>query len=203
MVASAPVVARALTAILIIGLAACQPAASPLDSVGASAHASAPAASASTAAPTSDPSAQPAFGDLVALRRLLEDGGFRASVSAAGLQMQAAGTGVRVTIAPDPMEPDRFRSVSLEIQPLSILDTDPTAQPAVDLVLALFDGWNRRAGDRTRDALDRSRRVAESDPSRTEQITDDVDDDHRLEIDMSYGGESRDDDYFRAKLTRR
>jgi hypothetical protein len=185
----------ALAAVLVtaVALAACRAA------VPATVSPSVPAAT-----PTVVPS-PPGFGDIGALRDALASAGFEAGVSPQGWVTLSSGPSVVVTLTPDISNLGEFREISLEVAPLSALDDDPTARPAVDVVLELFDWWSPEAADRARRSLrdvgsTTSREGAAEHQERREADTADG---FRLVTEFSYGGDSADDDYFRAALSRR
>ena len=157
-----------------------------------------------TATPTAEPS-PPGFGDILALRELLGSAGFRAGLSPQGYVTLASGPSVLVTLTPNGTDLGQFQAITLEVAPLSALDDDPTARPAVDLVLELFDAWSPDAAERTRRSLrDLGTTTSrEGGPERQERTESDTADGFRLVTELSYGGPSEEDDYFRAILTRR
>lgn len=165
--------------------------ASPSSAVSSGVSSTATVAASAEATPPETP-----FGDLASLRSLLEDGGFRAEVTSETASL-VAGEGVRVVLELDVLNPQSFRAATLEIAPLSVLDTDPAAQPAVNLVLSLFDQWSPTAATSTRDALARrGTTTAREDAEQT------VSDGFRLRIAFAYGSPNPADDYFRATLRR-
>jgi hypothetical protein len=164
-------------------------------------------ASAASVAPSVAVSAAPSvpdFGDLAALRELLVGGGFRAGLTPQGYVTLSSGTSVVVTLTPNGTDLAQFRAISMEVAPLSALEEDPGAMPAVELVLDLVASWSPEAERQARRSLadvgtTASREGADEQVQRTEQRQADG---FILETEASYGGDSAEDDYFRMTLTR-
>lgn len=168
-----------------------------------SAAPSIPASEAPSVAVSAAPSV-PAFGDLAALRDLLAGGGFRAGVTPQGYVTLSSGTSVVVTLTPNGTDLAQFRAISMEVAPLSALEEDPEAMPALELVLDLVASWSPEAERQVRRSLadvgtTASREGADEQVHRTEEQQADG---FTLETEASYGGDSAEDDYFRMTLTR-